>query len=55
VSLAFLTIALADLQDTWMLVAKKAENWIRSSGKLTGDEMACTNAAQDYVKAKLHL
>jgi hypothetical protein len=48
-------IVLADLQTTWMLVAKKAENWIRSSGKLTGDEIACTSAAQEYVKAKLSL
>ncbi|EFX83005.1 hypothetical protein DAPPUDRAFT_302138 [Daphnia pulex] len=55
VALAFMGIALADLQTTWMLVAKKAENWIRSSGKLTGDETACTSAAQEYVKAKLSL
>jgi hypothetical protein len=55
VALAFMGIVLADLQTTWMLVAKKAENWIRSSGKLTGDEIACTSAAQEYVKAKLSL
>ena len=55
VALAFMGIALADLQTTWMLVAKKAENWIRSSGKLTGDETACAISAQEYVKAKLHL
>ncbi|XP_057373545.1 von Willebrand factor A domain-containing protein 5A-like [Daphnia carinata] len=55
VALAYLSIALIDLQDTWMLVAKKAESWLRSSLQPTGDDVTCTKAAQDFVKSKLNL
>ncbi|KAI9556533.1 hypothetical protein GHT06_016323 [Daphnia sinensis] len=55
VALAYMSIALIDLQDTWMLVAKKAESWLRSVLQPTGDDVTCTKVAQDFVKSKLHL
>ncbi len=36
-----------------MLVAKKAENWLRA--QQLGDEEACTKSAQEFVKAKMNL
>lgn len=55
VALAYMSIALIDLQDTWILVAKKAESWLRSSLQPTGEDVTCTKAAQDFVRSKLHL
>ncbi|XP_046436816.1 von Willebrand factor A domain-containing protein 5A-like [Daphnia pulex] len=53
IALAYMTLALAQLQTSWMLVAKKAEKWLQSQH--LADQDACKMAAQEYVKAKLHL
>jgi hypothetical protein len=48
-----MSLALAQLQTSWMLVAKKAEKWLHSQH--LADEAACKMAAQEYVKIKLHM
>jgi len=53
IALAYMSLALAQLQTSWMLVAKKAEKWIHSQH--LADEAACKMAAQEYVKVKLHM
>lgn len=53
IALAYMSLALIELQSSWMLVAKKAENWIRSQKLM--DEAACTMTAQQFVKDKLNL
>lgn len=53
IALAYMSLALAQLQTSWMLVAKKAEKWLQSQHLV--DEDACKLAAQEYVKSKLRL
>ena len=53
IALAYMSLALAQLQTSWMLVAKKAEKWLHSQH--LADEAACKMAAQEYVKIKLHV
>ena len=53
IALAYMSLALAQLQTSWMLVAKKAEKWLHSQH--LADEAACKMAAQEYVKVKLHI
>lgn len=53
IALAYMALALAQLQTSWMLVAKKAEKWLQSQH--LADQDACKMAAQEYVQAKLHL
>ena len=52
-ALAYMSLALAQLQTSWMLVAKKAEKWLHSQNWT--DEAACKMAAQEYVQVKLHM
>ncbi|KAI9555319.1 hypothetical protein GHT06_017833 [Daphnia sinensis] len=52
VALAYMSLALNELQTSWMLVAKKAENWIRSQqlideGYLT--QTACERTTREYA------
>ena len=52
-ALAYMSLALAQLQTSWMLVAKKVEKWLHSQH--LADEAACKMVAQEYVKVKLHM
>ena len=53
VALAFLSCALSHLQDSWMLVASKAEKWL--GAQQLADQAKATEEAQRFVKSKLNL
>jgi hypothetical protein len=53
VALAYLKIALPQMQPSWMLVANKAEEWLAT--QQLKDETVAKAAAQEFVKAKLNL
>ena len=53
VALAYLNIALSQLQPSWMLVANKAERWLAT--QQLQDITAAKAAAEEFVKAKLNL
>ena len=53
VALAYLNLALPQLQSSWTLVANKAEKWLQSQKVM--DDSTAKAAAQEFVKAKLNL
>jgi len=52
VALAFMTVGLPKLQDSWILVVNKVEKWLRTQKKANQDK-AKEEAAQ-FVKSKLN-
>jgi hypothetical protein len=53
VALAFLSLALSQLQDSWTLVATKAEKWLLSQQLNNLDQ--ARKDAEAFVKAKLNI
>lgn len=53
IALAYIELVLAKLEDSWTLLAKKANNWLQSQH--LPDENGCKKAAKDFVKLQLGL
>ena len=51
IALAYMSLVLPKLQSSWILVGKKAENWLHTQQLV--DENVCTKLAEEFVKAKL--
>lgn len=52
-SLAYMKLSLASLEDSWMLVASKAERWLRTVN--CSDVLSAKQNAETFVKRKLQL